>query len=57
MSLGELEAGTRTGGFDSKGAGFSKKENRGNRLFIIIAAVLAVVIVGLLIYAYLSARK
>jgi hypothetical protein len=31
VSLNELEQGTRTGGFDTKGSGFSKKTTRAIR--------------------------
>ena len=37
-------------GFDTKGAGFSKKDNRVNQIFIVIGVVLGLVILALLIY-------
>ena len=32
VSLNELEQGARTGGFDTKSTGFSKKNNKGNKI-------------------------
>ena len=56
VSLTELEAGAR-GGFDTAGKGFSKKDNKGNRIFLIAAIIVGVVISGLVIFALLSAGK
>jgi pSer/pThr/pTyr-binding forkhead associated (FHA) protein len=53
VSLNELEQGTRTAGFDTKGTGFSKKDNKGNKIFIVIAAILAVAILVLLGYVFI----
>ncbi len=50
VKLTELEQGARSIGFDTKDAGFSKKDNRVNVIFIIIGVVLGLVIVGLLLY-------
>jgi len=51
VSLDQLEqGGTRTPGFDTN-ASFSKKTNKVNKFFIIGGIVVAVVIIGLLIYA------
>lgn len=50
VALTELERGARGGGFDTRGSGFSKKDNRVNRIFIAIGIVLGVVIVVLLVY-------
>jgi pSer/pThr/pTyr-binding forkhead associated (FHA) protein len=50
VKLTELEQGARSGGFDTRGAGFSKKDNRVNVIFIIVGIVLGLVIVGLLLY-------
>jgi len=48
VSLNELEQGPRTTGFDTASKAFSKKDNKVNRLFVIVAiivfAVIAVVI-------------
>jgi pSer/pThr/pTyr-binding forkhead associated (FHA) protein len=56
VSLTELEAGAR-GGFDTAGKGFSKKDNRGNRIFLIAAIIVGILIVGLVIFALMSAGK
>src|SRR6058998_1582250 len=45
VSLNELEQGTRVGGFDTTSKGFSKKDNSVNKIFIIVAIVVGVVIV------------
>lgn len=50
VSLGDLEKGGTPPGFD-KNTSFSKKSNKTNKYFIIIGIVVAVVIIGLLIYA------
>ena len=50
VTLTELERSARGGGFDTKGSGFSKKDNRVNQIFIIVGVILGLVIVGLLIY-------
>lgn len=52
VSLNELEQGTRSGGFDTKGAGFSKKDNKANRIFWIAAGLFGLLIVVLLIYVF-----
>ena len=51
VSLTELEQGARTSGFDTKSAGFSKKTDKGNKIFWIVAAVVGLLIVGGLLYA------
>ena len=48
VSLTELEQGARGGGFDTKSAGFSKKDDKGNKIFWIVAAVVGLLIVGVL---------
>ncbi len=50
VSLTELEAGAR-GGFDTASKGFAKKDNKGNRLFLIGAIIVGVIIVGLILFA------
>ena len=50
VKMTELEQGARSVTFDTKGSGFSKKDNRVNVIFIIIGVVLGLVIIGLLIY-------
>jgi pSer/pThr/pTyr-binding forkhead associated (FHA) protein len=52
VSLTDLEQGARGGGFDTKGTGFSKKDNKVNMIFIIFGIVVGLVIVGLLLYVY-----
>jgi pSer/pThr/pTyr-binding forkhead associated (FHA) protein len=54
VSLNELEQGTR-GGFDTVGKGFSKKDNKINKIFLIGGIIVGVVIVALVVYAILSA--
>ena len=51
VSLDQLEkGGTRAPGFDTN-ASFSKKSNKVNKYFIIVGIVVAVVVIGLLVYA------
>lgn len=56
VSLTDLEAGAQRG-FDTAGKGFSKKDNKANRLFLIIAIIVGVVIIGLVLYALMNASK
>jgi hypothetical protein len=51
VSLTELETGARRG-FDSKGTGFAKKDNKVNKIVITVCVVLGFVIVVLLIYVF-----
>jgi len=51
VSLNELEQGTRSGGFGTKGSGFSKKDDKVNKIFWVVAAVVGLLIVGLLLFA------
>jgi hypothetical protein len=57
VSLNELEKGTRTTGFDTKGTGFSKKEDKANKVFVIVGVGIGLVIVGLLVYVFLIAGR
>jgi pSer/pThr/pTyr-binding forkhead associated (FHA) protein len=57
VSLTELEQGARGGGFDTKSAGFSKKTNKGSKIFWIVAALVGLLIVGGLLYALMIAGK
>ena len=57
VSLNELEQGTRTSGFDTKGSGFSKKDNKVNKIFWLVAGLVGLVIVAVLIYALTMAGK
>src|SRR5437868_2580195 len=49
VSLNELEQGSQ-GGFDTTSKGFSKKQNKTNKMFIIVGVIFAVIIAGLLVY-------
>ena len=55
VSLTDLEQGAR--GFDTSGKGFTKKDNKGNKIFLIAAIVVGVIIVGLVLFALMSASK
>ena len=57
VKLTDLEQGARGGGFDTKGSGFSRMNNKVNQIFIIIGVVLGLVILGLLIYIASTIRK
>jgi pSer/pThr/pTyr-binding forkhead associated (FHA) protein len=57
VSLNELEQGARTSGFDTKGSGFSKKDDKGSRIFWIVAAVVGLLIVCGLLYALTMTGK
>jgi hypothetical protein len=57
VKLTELEQGARAGGFDTKGSGFSKKNNRANQIFILIGVAIGLVIVALLVYIASTIRK
>jgi pSer/pThr/pTyr-binding forkhead associated (FHA) protein len=50
VNLSELDQGAR-GGFETKGTGFTKKESGANRIFVIVGVVLALVIIGILLFA------
>jgi hypothetical protein len=52
VSLNELAEGGRPAGFDTTSKGFSKKDNRTNRLFIISAIVIFVVICIVLVVVF-----
>lgn len=55
VSLTDLEAGAQKG-FDTVGKGFSKKDNKGNKIFLLVAIVVGVLIVGLLIFAFATMK-
>ena len=57
VSLNELEQGTRAGGFDTKGSGFSKKKDQGSRIFWIVVALVGLAIIGGLLVALKMAGK
>ena len=56
VKLDELEQGKRPSGFDTTSSGFSKKDNKVNKIFIILGVILGVVIAGLLLYALAIAK-
>jgi len=49
VSLTELEAGAKGGGFDTMSKGFSKKQDKSGKIFWIAAIIVGVIIVGLLL--------
>jgi pSer/pThr/pTyr-binding forkhead associated (FHA) protein len=51
VSLNELEQGASRAGFETKGSGFSKKGDNVNLIFWVVAALIGLVIVGVLLYA------
>ncbi len=55
VSLSELEQGARGMNFDTKGAGFTKKDNKVNKIVIAVCALLAGVIICVLVYAFVIA--
>ena len=57
VSLTELEQGARGAGFDTKGSGFSKKDNKVNKIVIASCVFLGVIIVFLLVYVFAIAGK
>lgn len=56
VNLTELEQGPRAG-FDTAGKGFSKKDNKVNKIFLIVGIVIGIVIVGLLVFLSTTIRK
>ena len=57
VSLNELEQGSRTGGFDTKSAGFSKKTDKGSKIFWLVVGLVGLAIIGGLLYALTMAQK
>ncbi len=57
VSLDELERGGRVGGFDATSKGFSKKDNKGNKVFWIAVGAFGLIIVVLLAIALIAANK
>lgn len=55
VSLTDLEQGSR--GFDTHGKGFTKKDNKGNKIFLIAAIVIGVIIAGLVLVAIMKASS
>jgi predicted component of type VI protein secretion system len=56
VNLSDLEQGGGRG-FDTAGKGFTKKDNKANKIFLIAAIVIGVIILGLVLFAILSASK
>jgi predicted component of type VI protein secretion system len=53
----QFETGGRPSGFDNAGKGFSKKDNKVNKIFLFVGIGIGVVIVGLLLYVFVMAGK
>ena len=56
VKLTELDSGSPRG-FDTVGKGFSKKNNKANKIFLIAAIVVGVIIVALVLIALMTASK
>ena len=56
VSLNELEQGSR-GTFDATNKAFSKKDNKVNKIFVIVGIVVGVVILGLIVYILTLIRR
>jgi pSer/pThr/pTyr-binding forkhead associated (FHA) protein len=56
VSLEQLEQG-RAGGFDAAGKGFSKKDDKANKIIWIVAGSVGLVIVLVLVYVFLNINK
>ncbi len=55
VSLNELEQGPKAPAFDTAGKGFSKKDNKTNKFFFVVVAVVMVAILGLLVWVIMQA--
>jgi hypothetical protein len=51
------DAGSRTGQIPTATTGFSKKDNKANRIFWLVAGCVGLVIVAILAYVFLIASK
>ncbi len=49
VSLNELEQGPRSGGFDTTSKAFSKKSDKGNKMFLIGGIIVVAIIIGVLL--------
>jgi len=56
VSLTELEQGSKAA-FDTASKGFSKKDNKANRVFLIAGIIIGVIILGVLAYAFFVAGR
>lgn len=57
VNLSELEQTARGIGFDTKGTGFSKKDNKVNKIVVTACVILGAIIVILLLYVFAIAGK
>lgn len=57
VSQTDLEQSHHGGGFDTKAAGFSKRTNKVNQIFIVAGVIFALVIGVLLLYIFSTIRK
>lgn len=58
VSLNELvEKGTKAEGFDTSGSGFSKKNNKGSKIFWIAASIFGVALIVFIAYLIVRARS
>jgi pSer/pThr/pTyr-binding forkhead associated (FHA) protein len=58
VTLTELEkGGARAGGFDTASAGFSRKDNKLNKVFVIAAVVFGLLILGVLGYLLATIKQ
>ena len=57
VSRYEFDPAHRRGGFDTKAAGFSKRRNEANRIFILIGVIFGTVIGALFVYIFSTIRK
>jgi hypothetical protein len=57
VSTDELDQVLRLGGFNARGTGFSKKDDKVNHIFIAVVVVVAVGIAALLLYVFTIAGK
>ncbi len=57
INLSELDQGARGPGFGTKGTGFSKKNDKANKIFWYLAGAVGLVIVVLLVYVFMIASK
>lgn len=55
VNLSDFEQGSK--GFDTSGKGFTKKDNKANKVFMIVAIVVGVIILGIVLFALLSASS
>lgn len=55
VSLNQLEQGSRVA-FDTAGKGFSKKDNKANKIFLIGAIAVGLIVVVLLLIAFFSVK-